>query len=646
MNRGLTPESLRRVVIENVRPEIDGGRFPVKRCPGESITVQAQIHADGSDVLAAVIQYRLSKDKDWQEVPLESLNAGKDLWQGRFTVEALGRYDYTLVAWIDSFGTWRRDVMKKSQAGQEVSSELLEGARIIRQAAGWATGTDSDSLRRRVDTFDLKAALDPELSVLMAKYPDRSQATTYKTLGVLVERDRARYGAWYEMFPRSAGNQREGGTTLQAAQERLMGIAKMGFDILYLPPIHPIGKSFRKGPNNSTTAGPSDPGSPWAIGSSEGGHQAIDPALGTLQDFDNFVKAVTNVGMEIALDLAFQCSPDHPYVREHPEWFRHRPDGTIKYAENPPKKYEDIYPFDFECDEWQALWQELKEVVLFWAKRGVQIFRVDNPHTKPYRFWEWLIREVQEKYPKTVFLAEAFTRPAVMQYLGKVGFSQSYTYFTWRNTKPELTEYFTELTQTDVREYMRPNLFANTPDILTEYLQTGGRPAFAVRLILAATLGASYGIYGPPYELCEARAFPGTEDYVDSEKYQVRQWDWDRPGHLKDLITQVNRIRRDNPALHLNNNLRFYSVDNPNLLFYGKQSLDGSNTILVVVNLDPHHAQEGSVQVPKAELGLPEQYSVEDLLTGALYHWRDASNYVKLDPAVASAHILRVKHGA
>ena len=647
----LTADDLRRVVVENVSPQIDAGRFPIKRCPGEGVFVQATIHADGADMLAAVLRYR-PKDGEWSESSMKLVNAGLDLWEGRFRAGPVGFHEYTIEAWVDVFSTWLSKLKKKSDAGQNVEQDLQEGAALIQKAGACAKGSDAEALRRKSDQLkkpgDLKdratAALAEDLSALMARYGGRDHSTTHPPLALHVERERARTGAWYEMFPRSAGRTADRSATFREAEDRLEDIARMGFDVVYLPPIHPIGTSFRKGPNNALTARTGDPGSAWAIGSPEGGHKAVHPDLGTLSDFDRFVKTVGKMGMEIAMDIAYQCSPDHPYVREHPEWFHHRPDGTIQYAENPPKKYEDIYPLNFECEQWQALWQELKDVVVFWAKRGVAIFRVDNPHTKPYRFWEWMIREVQSEFPKTVFLAEAFTRPDVMQYLAKCGFSQSYTYFTWRNTKQELTEYLTELTQTPVREYLRPNFFANTPDILHAFLQTGGRAAFQIRFILAATLAASYGIYGPPFELCERRAFPGTEDYVDSEKYQIRVWDIDRPGNIRPLITQVNRIRKENPALQLNTNLQFFPVDNPNLLFYGKMTEDGSNKILIVVNLDPKGVQAGWVKVPRAEWNLPNDYVMHDLLTDNHYQWRGDSNYVKLDPNDAPAHIFRVNH--
>ncbi len=641
-----------RVVIDRVEPAIDGGRFPIKRTVGEEVLVGADIIADGHDLLAAVLRYRHADDPDWTEVPLA--DRGNDRWEAAFFVTTLGRYEYTVQAWIDRFGSWRKDLSKKAAAGQDVASDLLEGAELLERTAQRLSGPDADWLRREAEalrrpgdpTGRVRMALDPYLEGVMARSADRSQGVTYEhVLGVVVDRERARFGSWYEMFPRSTAAEPGRHGTFKDCETRLPYIAGMGFDVLYLPPIHPVGRSFRKGPNNSLDAGPDDPGSPWGIGSDEGGHQAVHPQLGTLADFDHLLAAARETGIEVALDIAFQCSPDHPYVREHPEWFRHRPDGTIKYAENPPKKYQDIYPLDFENENWRALWHELRDVVLFWAGRGVRIFRVDNPHTKPFRFWEWLIGEVKQRYPDVIFLAEAFTRPKVMKYLAKSGFTQSYTYFTWRNTKQELTDYFTELTQTPVREYMRPNLFANTPDILHEFLQVGGPPAFRIRLILAATLGATYGIYGPPFENCEARPVqPHSEEYLDSEKYQLRHWDWDRPNVFREFIALVNQIRRENPALQYDQRLRFYPVDNDRLMFYGKTTPDLSNILLVVVSLDPHHPQSGWVRVPLSELGLrpDEPYQVHDLLTGGRFLWYGEANFVSLNPE-APAHILRLR---
>jgi starch synthase (maltosyl-transferring) len=647
------PEQLpSRVVIEGVDPEIDGGRSPIKRTGGEEVQVSADIYADGHDQLAAVLRYRRAAELEWKEVGMEA--KGNDRWTARFAVTELGRYEYTLQAWIDRFASWRGDLYKKVDAGQDVTSELLEGAELIRQTARRAGGTDGDWLRGWADSLSegdrgvrVRAALDPVLATVMARHADRDAGTLYeRVLHVTVDRPRARFGAWYEVFPRSCADEPGRHGTFKDVEKRLSYVRGMGFDVLYLPPIHPIGRSFRKGPNNSLNAGPDDPGSPWGIGAAEGGHTAIHPQLGTLADFDHLVAAAAKQDIEIALDIAFQCSPDHPWVREHPEWFRHRPDGSIKYAENPPKKYQDIYPLDFECADWRNLWRELLGVILFWCDHGVRIFRVDNPHTKPFRFWAWLIREVQDHHPDTIFLAEAFTRPKVMRYLARCGFSQSYTYFTWRNNKHELTEYFTELTRTELREYMRPNLFANTPDILPEYLQYGGRAAFQIRLVLAATLGATYGIYGPPFETLTHQAVRhGSEEYLDSEKYQLRHWDWDKPSVFREFIARVNAIRRENPALQSNDGLRFYASDNEQLLFYGKATPDCSNVILVVVNLDPHHTQSGWVRLPLGELGLrpDEPYQVHDLLTEARYLWSGESNFVRLDPSAASAHVFRLR---
>jgi starch synthase (maltosyl-transferring) len=454
-----------------------------------------------------------------------------------------------------------------------------------------------------------------------------------------VDRERARVGAWYEMFPRSCASVAGRSGTFRDAEARLPDIAAMGFDVLYLPPIHPIGTTHRKGKNNALSAAPGDPGSPWAIGSPAGGHMAVEPSLGTLDDFVRFVETARSLGLEIALDLAYQCSPDHPYVRQHPAWFRHRPDGTIKYAENPPKKYQDIYPINFDTDDWQALWRELASVVLFWVERGVTIFRVDNPHTKSFPFWEWMIGEVQARHPETIFLAEAFTRPAVMRHLAKLGFSQSYTYFTWRNTKADLVEYFTELTRTEMKEYFRPNLFANTPDILHAYLQEGGRAAFQVRLVLAATLGATYGIYSS-FEICENLAVPGTEEYLNSEKYEYRAWDWNRPGHIKDLVTRVNAIRRSEPALQHLVGLTFHETDNPQIVAYSKSH--AGQPIVVIVNLDPRHMQHGWVRVPPDTFGRPGfRGDLTDLLDDQPYTWAKEWNYVRLDPAVRVAHVLK-----
>jgi starch synthase (maltosyl-transferring) len=628
-----------RVVIEGVRPQIDGGRFPIKRAIGERVVVEADIFTDGHDAVAAALRYRNAGDADWSEVSFAFLT--NDRWQAEFTVTALGRAHYTIAAWVDRFGGWRRDMRARVKAQQDVAVDLQIGARLVEEAHANAAGDDAARLADAVARLSaggeaaVALALSDELATLMARTLPRRFMTTYdRELAVIVDRERARFGAWYELFPRSTSPEPGRHGTFADCAERLPELSAMGFDIVYLPPIHPIGRVHRKGRNNAVTAQPDDPGSPWAIGAAEGGHDTIHPDLGTLEDFDRLVAAAREHGMEIAMDLALQCSPDHPWVKEHPEWFRHRPDGTIQYAENPPKKYQDIYPLDFETEDWQALWQEVKRVLLFWVERGVRTYRVDNPHTKPFPFWEWLLGEVQRDYPDTIFLSEAFTRPKVMYRLAKLGFNQSYTYFAWRNTKRELTDYFTELTQTPVREFYRPNLWPNTPDILTEFLQHGGRPAFIIRFVLAATLGAAYGIYGPAFELGEADPRePGSEEYLNSEKYELRRWQTERSDSLRDLIARVNRIRRDNPALQADHRLRFHQIDSDQMLAYTKDDEAGDNIVLTVVNLDPYGTHRGRLTLDLAALGLdPDHpYLAENLLTGATPLWHGPHADLSLD---------------
>jgi len=643
-----------RVVIEGLKPEIDGGRFPIKRVVGEKVIVEADIFADGYDAISATLLYRRENDQRWVEIPMESLV--NDRWRGSFVVTELGRYRYTVMAWVDRFKSWHRNLKKRVQAEQDVLVELLVGADLITEASQRAPELDAQTLQKWASVLRSKDAsnkeklqlvLSEEVLKLMNKYPDRQLSAIYpKELVVVVDREKARFSSWYEMFPRSSASEPGQHGTFKDCEARLPYIASMGFDVLYLSPIHPIGYMHRKGRNNTPIANSGDPGTPWAIGSKEGGHKSIHPQLGALEDFQQFVVTACEHGIDVALDIAFQCAPDHPYVKEHPEWFRWRPDNTVQYAENPPKKYEDIYPFDFETDDWQELWEELKSIVLFWIEQGIRIFRVDNPHTKPFRFWEWLITEVKEIYPEVTFVSEAFTRPKVMYQLAKSSFTQSYTYFAWRNTKWELTQYFTELTQTEVREYFRPNLWPNTPDILTEYLQFGGRPAFMVRLVLAATLGANYGIYGPAFELCEDRPREsGSEEYLDSEKYEIRYWDVGRPDSLKDFIARVNRVRRENPSLHGDWSLRFHEADNEQLICYSKRTDDLSNVILVVVNLDTHHIQSGWVEFPLEELDIDSRkpYQMHDLLSGARYLWQGSRNYVELNPQTLPAHIFRMR---
>lgn len=652
----------RRVVIEGVSPEIDGGRFAVKRTVGEKVVVDADIFADGHDILAAVLRFRFAGpgpgDEAWRETPMAFVE--NDRWRASFTVERPGWYEYTVEGWVDAFASWAHALAARIKAGQDVASELLEGAELVRAGAA---RTPIGDVRRALleaanvlsgsESLEARAAyaLDPDLAARVAAAPDRRLAATYRRLRVKVDRERARFSAWYEMFPRSVGPDPTRSATFAEAASRIPVVAGMGFDVLYLPPIHPIGVTNRKGRGNTLVAGPDDPGSPWAIGAVEGGHTAIEPGLGTLDDFRAFRETAEHHGLEVALDLAYQTSPDHPYVSSNPEWFRHRPDGSIKYAENPPKKYQDIYPFNFETDAWRSLWEELRNVVLFWVEQGVRIFRVDNPHTKPFGFWEWMIADVQAHDPGVIFLSEAFTRPKVMKYLAKLGFTQSYTYFTWRNTKSELESYFTELTATGMKEYFRPNLFANTPDILHAFLQQGGLAAFKIRLVLAATLGASYGIYSG-FELGEGRAVPGTEEYLHSEKYQFRQWDWDAAHRIEDLIATVNGIRRQYPAFAFNEGLRFHLTTNDQLIAYSKttppdraDAPPDERRILVVVSLDPAALQDGwvCVSIPEDTVEESETYTVRDVLTGTTYTWRGAWNYVRLDPAGTPAHVLLVQ---
>ncbi len=648
-----TIDGRKRVIIEGVSPEIDCGRYPVKRTIGESVIVRADIFADGHDALRCELLFRHENESDWSRKAMEPLV--NDRWKGEFSVGRIGKYSYTIEAWVDSFLTWRNGFRKKVEAGQDDSVEIMMGINLIRDTIKRAAAEDVTDLEKwltavaKEKNFATQAylLLDESLRALMDSYPDRHLVTRYTPeLSVTVDRERARFGAWYEMFPRSCGGSPGKHGTFKECETRLPYIADMGFDVLYLPPIHPIGKTYRKGRNNATVASPEDVGSPWAIGSVEGGHKSIHPELGTVDDLRSLVDAARRYNIEIALDIAFQCSPDHPYVQKHPEWFRWRPDNSVQYAENPPKKYQDIYPLEFETSDWKALWKELKSVLEYWAEQGIRIFRVDNPHTKPFAFWEWVISEVKHAYPETLFLAEAFTRQKVMKRLAKLGFTQSYSYFAWRNTSDELRQYFTELTSTDVREYFRPNLWPNTPDILTEYLQIGGRSGFMVRLILAATLGANYGIYGPAFELCENRAREfGSEEYMDSEKYELRQWAIDSPESLAPLIRLVNTIRRENPALHGDWSLRFHTIDNEHLICYSKQTTDLSNVILVIVNLDVHHTHSGWLEIPLREWGLEagQAFQVHDLLSNAHYLWHGHRNFVELDPRRMPAQIFRVK---
>ena len=627
------------------------GAFAIKRIIGDLVAIEADVFGDGHDQVRARLLWKQDEETVWQTTEMRPL--GNDRWQGEFPVTQVGRYRYTLVGEVDHFGTWRSDLKKRIAAQQDLELPFLTGAPFSNRcshghrsqtARNWPRGPKRSGRAAKISNRDL--ALQDELAEMVKRYPDTALETWYeRELEVIVDRERARFSAWYELFPRSWSTTPGKHGTLRDVTSRMGYVAEMGFDVLYLPPISPIGKSFRKGKNNSVQAAPGDEGSPWAIGSAEGGHTAIHPALGTLTDFKALVDRAKQLDMEIALDIAFQCSPDHPWVTEHPEFFKKRPDGSIQYAENPPKKYQDIYPLDFESSNWQGLWDALKGVFSFWMNQGVRIFRVDNPHTKAFPFWEWVIPELKAQDPNVLFLAEAFTRPRVMERLAKLGFSQSYTYFTWRDTKEELTRYLLELTTTPVREYFRPNFWPNTPDILPGHLQTGGLPAFRSRLVLATTMTANYGIYGAAFELGEnTPAKPGSEEYLNSEKYEIKSWDLTNPASLKPFITRLNHIRRQNPALQSNQRLHFHPTDNPSLICYSKRTADGSNAILVVVNLDPFLVQSGWVYLDLDILGLApdDTFEVYDLLAEHSYPWRGSRNYVALRPAEMPAHIFHV----
>ncbi|NTW52860.1 MAG: alpha-1,4-glucan--maltose-1-phosphate maltosyltransferase [Chlorobiaceae bacterium] len=647
----------RRVVIENLSPEIDGGRFPVKRVDGDRVSVEADIFTDGSDIIVAELLYRRRGAQEWSAVSMTP--TFNDRWTATFEVGAPGMYEYTVQAWIDHFQTWQNGLKKKLDAGQDVGLDLRIGATIVELGAARARDEDAGTLHHNIGLLSIggrdkaiEAAFGEELSAAMRRSPEKAIASTYEKLLLLqVDQKKAGFSSWYEFFPRSWSSEPGKHGTFRDCALILPRIARMGFDVVYLPPIHPIGLTKRKGKNNSLVAGPDEPGSCWAIGSPDGGHTSVHPELGTIDDFEAFVQTAEQNGISVALDIAFQCSPDHPWVQEHPQWFRWRPDGTVQFAENPPKRYEDILPIDFESKDWQNLWVALRDVFLFWVGKGVKIFRVDNPHTKAFPFWEWAIGSIREAHPDTVFLAEAFTRPKLMARLAKGGYSQSYTYFTWRNNKHELQEYVNELTRTELREYMRPNFWPNTPDILHEELQSGNRAKFVIRFILASTLSSNYGMYGPAYELCEnAPMGPGKEEYIDSEKYEIKNWDLDRPGNIRSEIAMVNRIRKNNPALQQTADITFVRIDagqgreHDQLIGYVKRSADGRNVILTVVNLDHKNTRGGWLRFPLELFGLPhtQAFTVEELLSGRNYDWSGEWNYIELNPAVMPAHIFRI----
>ena len=668
-------EGRRRVVIEDIHPSVDAGRYPAKRVVGDVVTVKAAVFSDGHDHVAARVLYKHSSERKWRSTPLTALP--NDFWTGTFTVDKIGAWTFAVEGWVDHFDTWVSDLGKRLSAQpdpkeptqqitgpQDIPLALRIGANLVDAAAARAKGADAKKLsaaaarlRELADANHpfYESPVDDALIALVARYPDLSFATrSEEDLPLWVDRERARFSAWYELFPRSCATEAGKHGTFRDVEARLPEIAAMGFDILYMPPIHPVGEAYRKGKNNSVTAQPGDVGSPWAVGGALGGHTALLPELGTMSDFESLVAAARTNGMELALDIAFQCSPDHPWVKLHPDWFIIRPDGSIQYAENPPKKYQDIYPLNFESPDWRGLWEALKGVFEFWIAKGVRVFRVDNPHTKALPFWQWCITELQKKTPDALFLAEAFTRPHVMYSLAKGGYTQGYTYFTWRTTKRHLSEYFEELTTDPVCEFFRPNVWPNTPDILHAQLQEPDparrRAIFSLRVVLAATLSANWGIYGPAFELCEWRpAKPaagksGSEEYLDSEKYQLRSWDRSSPDSIAPLITQLNRIRHENEALQRNERLVFHAVPNDHLMAYSKSSPDGANTILVVLNLDPAAEQTAWLDLNMPALGLPWQgsFEVEDLLTGNRYTWKDQWNYVALRPWEATAHVFRI----
>lgn len=652
LEREIRPSSKmigRSIAIENVYPEINSGEFPVKRVVGDLFEVWADIFKPGHDIIRAVLKHRQKGEEDWKESPVHHFD--NDRWTGSFLLENNCKYEYTIEGWTDKFATLARGLEKWATAGEDISVDLQAAYNLIDAARLVARDDDREKITNLIGEIQENEKNDPVKCVqkligaqeVISPHLRREDAVRYKVLEVIVDRKRAQFAAWYEMFPRSQGTAPDRGATFKDCEQRLVEIKKIGFDVIYLPPIHPIGRTNRRGPNNTPSRNPNDPGSPWAIGSEEGGHTAVHPDLGTMDDFVNFVKRANEMNMEVALDIAFQCSPDHPYVQSHPEWFYHRSDGTIRYAENPPKRYYDIYPLNFENKKWKELWEELAEVIFFWIDKGVKTFRIDNPHTKPAGFWKWLIETVHKKHPDVVFLSEAFTRPKVMKYLAKIGFSQSYTYFTWKNTKQELEEFLREFVISDTAEYYRGNLFTNTPDILHEYLQTGGRPAFKTRVVLAATISPAFGIYNG-FELCENIPIAaGSEEYLHSEKYEFKVRDWNKPGNIKDFIARLNAIRNENPALQQPRNLTLLRADNDQIIFYGRWTDNKDNVILVAVNLDPFNVHESTVYVPIRDVGLSASYSVRDLLTGERYVWNREENYVKLDPMKEPAHIFVIE---
>jgi starch synthase (maltosyl-transferring) len=637
------------IVIQNVHPMIDGGKYPVKRIVGDTLSVDAEVFTTGEKAVCVDLLVKPPSSKAWLRIPMKQ--KGEDNFVGHYNLLELGSTMYTLEAWLDEYRSWLKGFTRWLSSGEDVSVDLEDGLNILREYMRRADAKDSAIIGNALDKIkntergSLYQVLGAQDLLDATRRCSRRDSGVRFTpdLEVVVDRSRAGFAAWYEMFPRSQTRSPERSGSFRDVEARLADITNMGFDVVYFPPIHPIGRTNRRGKNNSPNPAPTDPGSPWAIGSEEGGHKSIHPDLGSLEDFKRLLKKAESLGLEIALDLAFQCSPDHPYVRDHPEWFYHRSDGSIRYAENPPKRYYDVYPLNFDNPNWPELWEELKSVVEFWIEVGVKIFRVDNPHTKPFSFWSWLIKSIKKEHPEVIFLAEAFTKSNVMYHLAKIGFTQSYTYFTWKNYNWEIEQYFKEISSPPIVEFFRPNLFTNTPDILPFVLQYGGRPAFELRAVLAATLSPVYGIYSG-YELCENRGIPGREEYADSEKYEIKPRDWDAPGNIKPLITQLNKIRRENPALQNFSNIRFCEVNNPNFVAYIRWTNDYSNVMLIVVNVNPFEEHYTTVRTTLAEFGVnTSQYIVEDLLSGAKYTWHGEENFVKLNPKTQCAHIFRVR---
>ncbi len=640
-----------RVIIAQVSPEIDAGRFAVKAIVGDKIGVEADVFLDGHDVLAAEVLYKKASDDQWQSVPMRFVN--NDRYEAAFVASQVGLYEYSIRAWVDYAATWEHEIVMKIKDGQHVAVELLVGANLLEKKQALANEADRHAISEVIAIFRnpsqyalaVELAQGHQVQEWIHQYPTRDFATTYQTLKLWVDREKAAFSAWYSMFPRSASSQKgTHGTFKDVATNVLPRLKSLGFDVLYIPPIHPIGHQFRKGKNNSTTCQEGEPGVPYGIGSELGGHTAIHPTLGTLDDLKQLIESCKEYDIELAMDLAIQCSPDHPWAKEHPAWFKVRPDGTIQYAENPPKKYQDIYPINFESDDWEALWEELKDVIMTWASWGIRIIRVDNPHTKSFNFWEWVIAEVQAVYPDMIFLAEAFTKPKVMAQLAKLGYTQSYTYYTWRNSKAELIGYMQELTQTEQRHFMRPNFWPNTHDILPWCLQGGLEPVFLTRYFMAATLSANYGIFGPVFESMNHEANPGKEEYRNSEKYEIKHWDWSFENKLTHIIRMTNKARIENSALQRTNNITFCDIPNDQVLVYLKTHPNG-NRILCVVNLDPYNRQGGVLRVPLhlIQKHQHQAYIVHDLLTGAKYTWHGEHNFVDLDPHIMPMHLFRIE---